>query len=218
MSQSRNCTRTIITYLALVCDCSYPELWAIIQAQISSNPKKWLMKATEGGHLELMQYAVAQCAISQIILTTNDWDFYMAVAASKGHLEIVQYAAIQGGHDWKWCMEWATEGGHLEIVQYAATHRVWDWSSCMASAAKNGHLHIVQHAIAQQQEANLDFCMARAAAGGHLHIVQYATALGATNWDMCMAEAIKEDHHEFDQDRISIVNYLEQCKSQDFQK
>lgn len=225
--------RTITIYLTLACGCSYPELWAITQALITLNPKRWLIKAAKKGDLEMISYyAITQYANSKNseYPLSNNWNMCVSEAARGGHKHIVQYLAAQLNPnvvDWNLCMVCAARRGHLSIVQYAVERGANDWQMCISEAAYGGHIKIIAY-YANILNVNSEdpgttgsidwnWCLFQAARKGHLPLVRYVVKCGGpniVNWSTCMTFAAIEGHQKFDQERIHILGFLEQCKFQ----
>ena len=142
--------------------------------------------AAEGGHLDIVKYAVE--------LGAKNFNEIAIRAAKGGYLNIVKYIIEMGANDNAEIVSAAVEGGHLHIVKYFVDEKHYnDFIRIAVFAALNGHLNIVQYAV-QHGANDYERIAVFAALGGHLDIVKYAVARGVRNYEHIAMFAAKGGH------------------------
>ena len=152
-----------------------------------------VMRASYGGHLEMVRYLVVNGAEHLSIALSH--------AAFRGHLAILLFLSERGadlgsGGAGGWTpLIWAAYAGHLEVVRYLVGEGYDDlyfpsdnrWGDrALLEAARGGHLEVVRFLVGEGFEINPrsasgspDTPLIFAAHGGHLEVVRFLVESGA---------------------------------------
>lgn len=160
--------------------------------------------ATEGGHLDLVEYFLEKGA------ERSEDSFYYA--AKNGSPEILKFFDFQTVEQKRVRLEGASSGGHLDLVKLILREdrKVVSIENGLLAAANRGHLEVVSLFV-EYGAKNLLLPIREAAKKGHLPVVKYLLTKNDTLGSLAVEFSLRYKH-------LEVTKFLVENKFVEFYK